>query len=588
VDYLIYLTYYSISFWQFFYFSCYNIINIKNINTQESKEERNNNMKNSQLKITVIDGYLDEPSALGVPPYISPHIRYLWGALLDAGVDPDKLDYLTIDTLRSKKQKYFAELEKEDILILLAGTTVPGHYLGGQPASAAEIKEIAEEIYYPTKVLGGPITLIKKMREKFESVYDILSEEIAAFDLYQRLSKEQIKLNEITARINQWATAGAQVVKKHPDYPHLIAELESFRGCPRPTHCAFCSERLKNITYSRSPEFVAEEVKALAANGIHHYRIGSQTDLILYGAKLVNGSFNLNPGHIKELYQGIRNADPELKVLHMDNMNPAEIARNPEKAAEIIETIAKYNTPGDTAAFGLESADPLVLEKNNIDSSPEDNYFAIKLMNEIGGKRESGIPKLLPGLNFLHGLIGERPETFQYNYEFLEKLLQDKLLLRRINIRQVVKLGSYPDIKYSQGDFKKYKEKINKNINQKMLQRVFPAGVILRDLYSEKQKGSLNYCRQLGTYPILTAVIDNNDSFFEEVKVIDHGYRSITALKWPQNFSKLGQKELEALPGIGSKRAAKIILEEPETPAELKKLLGDNFDYSLINDFFAQ
>ncbi|MFW6273597.1 MAG: radical SAM protein [Halanaerobium sp.] len=544
-------------------------------------------MKNSQLKITIIDGYLDEPSALGVPPYISPHIRYLWGALLDTGVDPDKLNYLTIDTLRKDKQKYYPELEEEDLLILLAGTTVPGHYLGGQPASAAEIKEIAEKVYYPTKVLAGPITLIKKMRDKFESVYDIIAEEIAAFDLYQRLTRREIKSNEITARINRWAISGAQLVKKHPGYPHLIAELESFRGCPRPTHCAFCSERLKNIRYSRSPEFIAEEVKALAVNGIHHYRIGSQTDLILYGAEFRNGSFDLNPEHIKELYQGIRKADPELKVLHMDNMNPAEIARSPKKAAEIIETIARYNTPGDTAAFGLESADPLVLEKNNIDSSPEDNYFAIKLMNEIGGKRESGIPKLLPGLNFLHGLIGERPETFAYNYEFLEKLLNEGLLLRRINIRQVVTLGSYPDVKYSQGDFKNYKEKINKNINHKMLQRVFPKGVILSDLYSEKQKGSLNYCRQLGTYPILTAVIDQNDSFFEKVKVIDHGYRSITALKWPQQFSELGKKELEAIPGIGSKRAGRIILEKAETLEELKKLLGENFDYSLINDFFA-
>ncbi len=545
-------------------------------------------MKNTQLKITVIDGYLDEPSCLGVPPYISPHIRYLWGALLAAGVNPDKLNYLTIDKLRADKEKYFAELENEDLLIIIAGTTVPGHYLGGQPASAAEIKEIAAEIYYPTKVLAGPITLIKKMREKFAEIYDILSEEIAAFDLYQRLSREEIKLNQITARINQWAITGAQVVKKHPDYPHLIAELESFRGCPRASHCSFCSERLKNISYSRSPEFIAAEVKALAAAGIHHYRLGSQTDLLLYGAEPEKGRFKLNPPHIKELYQGIRNADPELKVLHMDNMNPAEIARSPEKAAEIIEIIAKYNTPGDTAAFGLESADPLVLEKNNIDSTAEDNYFAIKLMNEIGGRRESGIPKLLPGLNFLHGLIAERTETFKYNYQFLEKLLQDDLLLRRINIRQVVKLGSYPDVKYSQGDFKKYKEKINKNINQKMLQRVFPAGVILKDLYSEKQKGSLNYSRQLGTYPILTAVIEQNDSFFKNVKVIDHGYRSITALKWPQRFSELSQKELEALPGIGSRRAAKIMLKQPQSLKELRKLLGANLDYSLISDFFGQ
>ena len=543
-------------------------------------------MKNSKIKITIIDGYLDEPSCLGVPPYISPHVRYLWGALLEAGVQAANLNYITIDQLRQNKNEELEKLESLDLVILIAGTTVPGHYLGGQPASAAEIKEIGQKVFYPTKVLAGPITLIKKMKEKFEDDYDLLASEIAALDIYQRLQSINITKDQRNDYINQFSLTGAQVVKQHPNYPNIIAELETFRGCPRSSHCAFCSERLKKLTYSRQPEAVSAEVKALAAAGIHHYRLGSQTDLLLYGAQKKNENFILNPAQIRELYQGIRKADPKLQVLHMDNMNPAEIARHPEKAGQIIETIAKYNTPGDTAAFGLESADPLVLKKNNIDSTAEENYFAIKLMNDIGGKRENGIPKLLPGLNFLHGLIGERKETLKYNYDFLKKLLQDNLMLRRINIRQVVRLGSYPEIKYSHGDFKKYKEKINQEINQEMLKRVFPTGVILKDLYSEKKKGSLNYCRQLGTYPILTAVIGQTDDFFDQVKVIDHGYRSITALKWPKKVAEYSKKELESIPGIGSKRASRIILERPQNKFELNRLLGDDFKDKTLAEFF--
>lgn len=543
-------------------------------------------MNNNELKITIIDGYLDEPSCLGVPPYISPHIRYLWGALLESGIDPKNLNYLDIDSLRQNKEEELKKMENLDILILIAGTTVPGHYLGGQPASAAEIKEIGEKVFYPTKILGGPITLIKKMRQKFEKDYDILASEIAATDIFERLQDQKIPEAEIEAYINRFAVSGSRVVKNHPNYPNLIAELETFRGCPRSSHCAFCSERLKKINYSRSPEAIQQEVKALAEAGIHHYRLGSQTDLLLYGAQKKNDTFILNPAQIRNLYQGIRKADPELKVLHMDNMNPAEIARHPKQAAEIIEIIARYNTPGDTAAFGLESADPAVLKKNNIDSTAEENYFAIKLMNQIGGRRENGIPKLLPGINFLHGLIGESRKTLDYNYNFLKKLLKDDLMLRRINIRQVVRLGSYPEVKYSQGEFKKYKEKINQEINKNMLKRVFPKGVILKDLYSEKKKGSLNYCRQLGTYPILTAVIDQKDDFFEKVKVIDHGYRSITALKWPKKLTDFSLKELEAVPGIGSKRASRIILEKPESKAELKALLSDDFDQETLNEFF--
>jgi len=543
-------------------------------------------MNNNQLKITVIDGYLDEPSCLGVPPYISPHIRYLWGALLESEISKDNLNYLTIDNFRSNKDNELEKMEAQDIVILIAGTTVPGNYLGGKPATAAEIKEIGSRVFYPTKVLAGPITLIEKMKNKFKNDYDILAAEIAAVDIFERLNETEIPAKKIEAYINKFALSGTQLLKRHPNYPRIIAELETFRGCPRLSHCAFCSERLKKISYSRSPEAIAAEVEALAAAGIHHYRLGSQTDLLLYGARMKKGSFILNPAQIKELYQGIRSADPKLKVLHMDNMNPAEIARHPEKAAEIIETISKYNTAGDTAAFGLESADPEVLKQNNIDSNSEENYFAIKLMNEIGGSRENGIPKLLPGLNFLHGLIGESRKTLEYNYQFLKKLLADDLMLRRINIRQVVRLGTYPEVKYSQGEFKKYKEKVNKEINHEMLKRVFPKGVILNDLYSEKKKGSLNYCRQLGTYPILTAVIDQPDDFFEEAKVIDHGYRSITALKWPKKLKDYSKKELEAVPGIGSKRASRIILEKPQNKEELKALLAQDFDQETLAQFF--
>ena len=119
-----------------------------------------------------------------------------------------------------------------------------------------------------------------------------------------------------------------------------------------------------------------------------------------------------------------------------------------------------------------------------------------------------------------------------------------------------------------------------------MLKRVFPQGVILNDLYSEKKKGSLNYCRQLGTYPILTAVIDQDDDFFEKVKVVDHGYRSITALKWPKKLSDYSKKELEAVPGIGSKRASRIILENPQNKEELKSLLSKDFKQETLNHFF--
>jgi radical SAM superfamily enzyme with C-terminal helix-hairpin-helix motif len=41
----------------------------------------------SSVHVVIVDGYTDEPAALGVPPYLGPLPRYIAGAALDAGVE---------------------------------------------------------------------------------------------------------------------------------------------------------------------------------------------------------------------------------------------------------------------------------------------------------------------------------------------------------------------------------------------------------------------------------------------------------------------------------------------------------------------
>ncbi len=541
-------------------------------------------MDNSKTKVALIDGYLDEPSCLGVPPYISPHIRYTYGALIESGIKEHNLEYLTIDQLRENREEKLTALEKHDLVIIIAGTTVPGHYLGGKPISLKEIEELGQKLYYPQKVLGGPVTLVKK---EFKN-YDYICGELTSLDLYQTLTDHKIPSARLTEFIANWAVHGARLTKKHPFYPNLVCEIETFRGCPRYKHCAFCSERLKKKTYQRKPAEIIREVKALANNGNHFFRLGCQTDLLLYQAsRIKNDEFLLNPDAIQELYQGIREADPQLKVLHLDNINPANITRYYTRSHRILETIVKYNTPGDIAAFGLESADPLVLKKNNIEAEPEETFQAIKIMNQIGGLREKGIPRLLPGLNFLHGLMGERIETMEYNYNYLKRILEAGLMLRRINIRQVMGMGNYPVEKVNYGKFLEYKERVNKDINKPMLQRVFPVGTVIKNVLTETHKGKLTYGRQPGSYPILIGIPGKLKlKQFIDVKVIDHGYRSLTALPWPFNIKKASLEQLTSIPGIGKKRANKIFLEQPGNLAELKQILGPDLNYDYLKEWF--
>ncbi|MCJ2534256.1 MAG: radical SAM protein, partial [Candidatus Thermoplasmatota archaeon] len=206
-----------------------------------------------------------------------------------------------------------------------------------------------------------------------------------------------------------------------------------------------------------------------------------------------------NPDALEKLFRGIRTVAPDLKTLHIDNANPGIIARYPKECKQIAKTIIKYHTPGDVAAFGVESVDPVVIKKNNLKASADEVLSAIKILNEVGSKRgANGMPELLPGLNFVFGLDGESKNTYELNYEFLKSILGQDLLLRRINLRQIIPI---PDTKmYEIGSkiisknkrlFQKFKRKVKESIEQPMLKKLLPENTILKDVYSEKYDGKL-------------------------------------------------------------------------------------------------
>ena len=87
------------------------------------------------MKVAILDGYVDEPSCLGVPPYVAPYPRYIYGMLKSLKISAK---YITIDSYRQDPTK----LENFDLVIVIAGIAVPGKYLGGKPLSLKELYEL--------------------------------------------------------------------------------------------------------------------------------------------------------------------------------------------------------------------------------------------------------------------------------------------------------------------------------------------------------------------------------------------------------------------------------------------------------------
>jgi radical SAM superfamily enzyme with C-terminal helix-hairpin-helix motif len=535
-----------------------------------------------------VDGYVDEPTVLGVPPYLSMYPRYIAGAIWQSDSHAEIL-YTTIDQVRRSFDRAIEVWSTCDLVVLIAGMIVPGKYIGGTPISIRETKTLLSDSRLestPTILVGpwanfgcgiegGKIALSSKsLSPPIDFIVPGDPEMILSGIAKANWSVED-GISDLTSatpsQIRDFAILGASIVKQHPGLSkgYLITEIESYRGCPRfiTGGCSFCTEPLYGPPQQRPINDIVNEVEALYSAGIRAFRIGKQADLFTYGSdEMGEEEFPTpNPEAIDELFSKIRLVAPALDVLHIDNVNPGTIARHPEESRAVAKVILKHHTCGDVAAFGVESLDPEVIKRNNLKATPDEVLRATRILNEIGGVRgQWSLPHLLPGINLLYGLPGETGRTIEYNMEFLRMLVREGLVVRRINIRQVIgfegtRLGVKDKSKLKRNLFFKHKEQVRKEIDTEMIKRVAPSGTILRNLFIEHQEGNSYLLRQLGTYPLLCHMpVGQEFTDRSDVIVIDHGPRSLTVLPYPFRVNHASLTQWKAVPGIGAKRAARI------------------------------
>ncbi len=516
--------------------------------------------------MVVIDGYIDDPAALGVPPYISPMIRSVAGAAIDAGA---KVEYYSVDMMRKGKK-----VPEAEVSVVLSGNTVPGKYLRSMPMSLRELSALVPKLK-GWKLIGGSAA-----SSEVSDRFDFSIQKDLAASLYDgMIGKEVDERYRTLEEWNRWMMLGADIVTQHQDFPYpLIAEVETYRGCHRYKSggCSYCIEPLKGRPLMRSPQDIIAEVERLNSLGIRNIRIGGQTCIVSYGSTDDSDIPRPNPEALLELFTGLKDLD--LNVLHVDNANPAVISKYPEESSDILGTIVDCCTSGNVLALGLESADPIVFKENNLNSTSEQMMDAVRIINRLGSERgENGLPKLLPGINLIFGLDGETQRTYDLNMQILQDIFDEGWMIRRINIRQVLPLRKEFNTRIDKRSFTKFKDSVRENIDREMLKRVTPYGTVLKDIYMELHDGNTTFGRQIGTYPILVGVpykLELERSY--DVMITDWGFRSITGITVPFNINTMPMSSIEGLPGIGKKRAARIVMDRPYTRIEdLERTIDD-------------
>lgn len=485
------------------------------------------------MRALIVDGYNDEPGGLGVPPYIDVYPRLIAGSfwLVDKST---RIDYVVVDEFRRWEGYWVRRASIYDVVVFIAGVVVPGKYIGGVPARPEELIRWAGLIKGPLKVLVGPAARWGMGLEGGGPTHPPAVFKKAGFDVLVRGDVEEYfydlarygveKASPIRFRrdyklYDRVAKLGARIVRQHPRLGRgLIAEIETYRGCARWVSggCSFCVEPLRGRPIQRDPEGIVGEVEALYSFGVRAFRLGRQADILVYGSSQLSLDEwpKPSPGTLEKLFHGIRSVAPQLEVLHIDNVNPGTIARNPEESRETLKIIIKYHTDGDVAAMGVETADPRVAKLNNLNTNPEEALFAIELVNMLGRHRgPSGLPHLLPGINFILGLPGETSETYRLNREFLKEILDRGLLVRRVNVRRLLALPSTRvyRMKYGvRGRVEKHARSftywVRRIFEKEMLSKIAPRGTLLRRLWVEDCRDGICYVRQTGSYPLMVAV----------------------------------------------------------------------------------
>ena len=488
-------------------------------------------------KTVILDCYTDEPSGYGVRPYVGTHQIHLSQALSSLGVDHS---YITIDDLRhdagDRREKRVHNTTRNkgdaarlvraaDTIFIISGCFIDYEYFSASPPKA-------NEIYSHLKECPGDKILFYVMGDSDRIHPEFYRSELSSIVATANIGNTYRWLLEPGNRRTNLVPPNYDLLNLISSRPaplieqlnqEVIVEIETGTGCNTP-FCTFCIEsaRAPKVTY-RTAESIVRQVRTLYDQGVRRFRLGRQPNFFHYARG--------NTDELTRLLTGIRDHCPDLKTLHIDNVNIVNVIGR--RGREFARLVAEYCTSGNIAPFGIESFDDVVRAETGVVGTAEQALAAIEIINDVGAHRGGdGYPTFLPGVNLIYGLPGQSVKTHEINMTYLKKIYDRGLMTRRLYYRKMTMntgttFATGPE---SDAAYRRNFEEIVEEYVIPMQRRVYPKGTVLRDLGDVIPNGRETWLRSIGTCPPKVRVrghrLDRNRSY--DVEIVDSiGYRTL-------------------------------------------------------------
>lgn len=553
-------------------------------------------------KVVVVDGYSDLPFDLGIPPFLNPEVRYIAGACWDRD-DTTRVIYVTHDDLHAGRKASL--LEGAELIFVFAGVREASPAVRPSDAKrspVANIQDLVDYIAYLDcpKILGGPYVManngevsedlgfdVAVTGDPSKYAHELLSEggEIGGVDPSLERSNDDLK---------SFAILGAGLAVQNAGYPSFLGcSVELYRGCPSAAAggCSFCHETRYTTVDYRPVEDVVAEVAKMAELGCENILFDCPCFLSYFSTPDREGGLDLDPSAVERLLEGSRSVAPELKALHIGNLNPGVLAQRPEEARKILKLIRKHCSDGNFPNLRVITFDDEVALQNNAPANLEQSRLAVEMIAEEGSERGSGgLPTMLPAIEIVYGLAGEREETLEINMTNLREMAGAGKI-RGVVARNLVPVPGTPiskrdDLVQLDG-LNRHLESLRDKVNLAAERCLTEPGRLIRDVYPYRAVDGSALARKVGVNAVELKVHGISEiNVLQDVRITSVGNGELVAVAQPLIPKTVSRDILRLVPEMTEERIDVFMRSRPERAEDFYQLFDQRKTAATAASYF--